>query len=362
MSELKDMKIMMFPSKYIQGDGAIQFLPEIMARFGNKPFVVATKSMMALATELMGSKGQVVQFGGECSRNEIDRLKGLAKGATGVAAIGGGKPIDACKVVADELNIPIVIAATIPATDAPCSGCAVVYTDEGVYVEVLYQKRNADVVLIDTDIICKAPVRFLISGMGDALATFFEANSCEKTGSLSEAFALRTQTAMALAKLCLDILLKYGRQAVKDAQAGIKSVAVEAIIEANTLLSGIGFESGGLGSAHSVHNGLTVLPATHHLYHGEKVGFGTLVGLELYDDLGIKDEVYDFCIDVGLPVTFEELHIPNVTDAQLKEVAESAYKYNFMSHEPVKLSTEIVMEAIKKTDKVGREKKAAKGK
>jgi glycerol dehydrogenase len=362
MSELKDMKIMMFPSKYIQGDGAIQFLPELMAKFGDKPFVVATKSMVKLATALMGGKGQVVQFGGECSRNEIDRLKGLAKGATAVAAIGGGKPIDASKVVADEMNLPIIVAATIPATDAPCSGCAVVYTDEGVYVEVLYQKRNPDVVLIDTDIICKAPVRFLISGMGDALATFFEANSCEKTGSLSEAFALRTQTALALSKLCLDLELKYGRQAVKDAQAGIKSEAVEAIIEANTLLSGIGFESGGLGSAHSVHNGLTVLPATHHLYHGEKVAFGTLVGLELYDDLGIKDEVYDFCIDVGLPVTFEELHIPNVTDAELKEVAESAYKFNFMSHEPVELSTDIVFEAIKKTDKVGREKKAAKGK
>ncbi|MFZ5974882.1 MAG: glycerol dehydrogenase [Bacillota bacterium] len=364
MSELKDMKVMIFPCKYIQGDGAINFLPEVMEKFGDKPFIVATKSMVATAKQLMGSKGQVIQFGGECSRNEIDRLKGLAKdfGATAVAAIGGGKPIDACKVVADELNIPVVIAATIAATDAPCSGCAVVYTDEGVYVEVLYQKHNPDVVLIDTDIICKAPVRFLISGMGDALATFFEANSCERTGSLSEAFALRTKTAMALSRLCLDMLLKYGRQAVEDAKKGIKSEAVEAVIEANTLLSGIGFESGGLGSAHSVHNGLTVLPATHHLFHGEKVAFGTLVGLELYDDLGIKDEVYDFCIDVGLPVTFEELHIPNVTDAELREVAESAYKYNFMSHEPVELSTEIVLEAIKKTDKVGRAKKAAKGK
>jgi len=128
------------------------------------------------------------------------------------------------------------------------------------------------------------------------------------------------------------------------------------------LLSGIGFESGGLGPAHSVHNGLTVLPATHHLFHGEKADFGMLVGLELFDDHGIKDEIYDLCIDVGLPVTFEELDIPDVTDAELMEVAESAYKYNFMSNEPVELSTEIVFEAIKRTDKAGREKKADKGK
>lgn len=364
MSELKDMKIMLFPSKYIQGDGAIHFLPKVMGEYGDKPLVVATRSMVATARDLMGDKGKVLQFGGECSRNEIDRIKGVAAdfGATVIAAVGGGKPIDACKVVADELGIPVIVAATIAATDAPCSGCAVIYTDDGVYVEVLYQKRNPAVVLIDTDVILKAPVRFLISGIGDALATYFEANSCERSGSLSECFGLRTKTAVALSKLCLDMLLKYGRQAVEDAQKGIKSEAVEAVIEANTLLSGIGFESGGLGSAHSVHNGLTVLPETHHLFHGEKVAFGVLAGLHLYDELGIIDEVYDLCIDIGLPVTFEELNIPNVTDEELYQVAESSYKYNFMSHEPVELSVEKVVEAIKKTDEVGRAKKKAKGK
>jgi glycerol dehydrogenase len=358
------MKIMLFPSRYIQGDGAISFLPEVMARYGGKPFVVATKSMLSRAESLMSGKGTVVRFGGECSRNEIDRLKGLAKnaGATAIAGIGGGKPIDACKVVADEMGLPVIIAATIPATDAPCSGCAVIYTDDGVYVEVLYQKKNPDVVLIDTDIILKAPVRFLISGMGDALATYFEAASCEKSHSLSECFGLRTKTALSLSKLCLDILLQHGRDAAKDAANGVLSEAVEAIIEANTLLSGIGFESGGLGSAHSVHNGLTVLEATHHLYHGEKVAFGTLAGLELYDELGIKDKIYKFCVDVGLPVCFADLNIPNVTDAELKQVAESAYKHNFMSHEPAELSTEKVLEAMKTADRKGRELKAAKGK
>ncbi len=129
MSELKDMKIMLFPSKYIQGDGAINFLPKVMGEYGNKPLVVATRSMVATVQNLMGDKGKVLQFGGECSRNEIDRIKGVAAafGATAIAAVGGGKPIDACKVVADELGIPVIIAATIAATDAPCSGCAVVY-------------------------------------------------------------------------------------------------------------------------------------------------------------------------------------------------------------------------------------------
>ena len=55
--------------------------------------------------------------------------------------------------------------------------------------------------------------------------------------------------------------------------------AVEAIVEANTLLSGLGFESGGLAGAHSVHNGFTVLEASHHKLHGQKVAFGTIAQL-----------------------------------------------------------------------------------
>lgn len=51
--------------------------------------------------------------------------------------------------------------------------------------------------------------------------------------------------------------------------------ALERIVEANTYLSGIGFESSGLAGAHAIHNGFTILEECHHLYHGEKVAFGT---------------------------------------------------------------------------------------
>lgn len=43
---------------------------------------------------------------------------------------------------------------------------------------------------------------------------------------------------------------------------------------ANTLLSGLGFENGGLAVAHALHNGLTAVPETHKYTHGEKVAFG----------------------------------------------------------------------------------------
>ena len=52
-------------------------------------------------------------------------------------------------------------------------------------------------------------------------------------------------------------------------------------MEANIYLSGVGFESGGLAAAHAIHNGLTALPETHAMLHGEKVAFGVLAQLVL---------------------------------------------------------------------------------
>ncbi|SPZ01595.1 glycerol dehydrogenase [Proteus mirabilis] len=93
----------------------------------------------------------------------------------------------------------------------------------------------------------------------------------------------------------------------------------ENIIEANTFLSGIGFESAGLAAAHAIHNGFTALEECHAMYHGEKVAFGTLVQLVLENSpLEEIEEVLDFCVQVGLPVTLEELGV-HATGDELNE-------------------------------------------
>lgn len=125
-----------------------------------------------------------------------------------VVAVGGGKTIDTGKIVANRLGVPVAVVPTIASTDAPCSACAVVYSEEGVVVRVEYQKKNPDLVLVDSEIIANAPERFLVAGMGDALATWFEAESCRKAKSKNEAGELGSLTAYALARLCYDTLLE----------------------------------------------------------------------------------------------------------------------------------------------------------
>ena len=141
-----------------------------------------------------------------------------------------------------------------------------------------------------------------------ALATWFEARSCERTKSKNECGGLSTMTGLNLAKLCYDTLLTYGSAAKLANEKHIITPAFNHIVEANILLSGIGFESSGLAAAHSIHNGLTALEETHSLYHGEKVAFGTLTGLHLTDASPVEiNSVYSFCEEIGLPTTFADI-------------------------------------------------------
>ena len=77
--------------------------------------------------------------------------------------------------VAYYKSVPVLVCPTIASTDAPCSALSVIYTDDGVFEEYMFLPANPNMVLMDTEIIAKSPVRLTVSGMGDALATYFEA-------------------------------------------------------------------------------------------------------------------------------------------------------------------------------------------
>ena len=117
-----------------------------------------------------------------------------------------------------------------------------------------------------------------------------------------------------------------------------------------------GFESGGLAGAHAIHNGLTAIPETHSLYHGEKVAFGTLVQLVLENaDLDELEQVMDFCLEVGLPITLEDLGIRDASEEQLMEVAKLACAENDTLHNmPFPVTPETVYAAILGADQLGR--------
>lgn len=353
-----------FPGKYMQGENALYELPGLVSLLGKKALILASptaKNKLLPQYDLVGYGIEVEEFRGECCEKELERLAGIisSKRVDILVGMGGGKTIDTAKIAADRAGIPVIIVPTIASTDAPCSGCAIIYTEGGVFDSVYYQKLNPQVVLVDTTIIANAPVRFLVSGMGDALATWFEARSCERTQSKNECGGYSTLTGLNLAKLCYDTLLRYGQAAKIACENRIVTPALNHIVETNTLLSGIGFESSGLAAAHSVHNGLTALDETHSFYHGEKVALGVLTGLHFTDALPSEmDTVYAFCEQVGLPTTLSDIGIKDNDRNKLLRVAiKACAPAEGIYHEAGLITPGKVLNAMIAADAMGKARK-----
>lgn len=354
----------LFPGRYVQGRGALSRLGKELARLGTRHFLIcsphpAEHLLPALLPDLeQAGTVRVERFGRECTDREIERLLAAARefGAQTVAAIGGGKTLDTAKAVAVGAGVPVAVVPTIASTDAPCSSVCVVYTEEGTFARADVLPRNPNLVLVDTEIMAKAPARFLVAGMGDALATWFEAQSCRSSRGRNIAGDAGSMTAHALARLCYETVRDWGLAARTACEAGVVTPALERVVEANTLLSGLGFESGGLGAAHAIHNGLTVLPGARGRSHGEKVAFGVLASLFLTDKpMALINEVYALCLSLGLPTTLDDLGLAGVSDADLLRVGEKACAPEESIHnEPVEISPELVRDALKAADAEGR--------
>ncbi len=360
------------PSRYVQGREATEQLgPEMLAMGLVGPaLIVASPSprrlLEAVWARSLGGAGvelAVHEFGGECTRREVEAIVAAARAlkAGVMVGAGGGKVLDATRAAAAELGLPVVNCPTAASSDAPCSALSVMYSDDGAFDRYLFYRRNPDLVLVDTAVIARAPVRLLVAGMGDALATWFEARTVIEAHRANQLHGATTTTAGALARLCFDTLLADGPAACEAVRREAVTPALERLVEANTLLSGLGFESGGLAVAHSVHNGLTVAPGTHRYLHGEKVAFGLLVQLVLEGRPSPElRTVMGFARQVALPTTLSRLGVHDPDGTVLARIAERSLAAGETAHnEPFEVSPAMMVDAIVAADALGRAAEAS---
>lgn len=375
-------KAFICPTKYVQGQDELLNLGYFVKVFGDSALLIAhkddiqrVKNKLDATVKKFNINFVESNFKGECSRQEVARLQEIAKNNKCACTIGlgGGKAIDTAKCVAQGENL--IIVPTIAATDAPTSHSAVLYTPEGEFDDYAYFKQSPSVVLVDTTVIAKAPTRFLVSGMGDVLSTYFEARATSSSFTKVNAglpcgvregkceTAIGTNAALALAKLFYETLLKDGVKAKQSCECNLVTQALENIIETNILLSGLGFESGGLAAAHAIHDGLTMLEGTHKYFHGEKVAFGTIAQLVLENSPTEEiNQVLDFCLEIGLPVCLEDIGVDSITEEEAIAVAEKAcIPEESIYAMPFPIDIESVAAAIITADKIGKTYKNNRG-
>ncbi len=365
------------PHWYIQGNRVIDRVGQYLSILSSRqPAVLITRGgWNRLGSRILKSLCDVgidpifEIFGGECSHEEVNRLahviRGSGKPIDSVIAVGGGKCADAGKCVASRLSVPVVICPTIASTDAPCSATSVMYTNDGAGMGPEFFPSNPALVLVDSGIIADSPVRHLVAGIGDAIATFYEARTCYRNPAGRNMLGARiTLAALAIAELCAKTVIEEARAAMEAVQRHEVNAALERVIEANTLLSGVGFESGGLAAAHAMAAGMTVIPLLHRDYlHGELVAIGLIAHLVLEGESLEARRIARFLTEVGLPVSLRQLQMQRDRDSViLMDAMRAAVKEPFAHNEPFEVTPEKLYSALLEADAIGAEIMAAAGK
>lgn len=207
--------------------------------------------------------------------------------------------------------------------------------------------------MVDTKVIATAPAKLLACGMADALATNIEAQAVKKSHGLNMLGEHQTLVGLAVAQECENTLFAYGDEAYAAAIAHADTKAFDRIVEANTLMSGVGFESGGLAAAHAINDALSVLNGpVHERLHGEKVAFGLLTQLMLEGAATERFEKYfHFLKKLHLPTNFVELGIEDPSEANLLKVGKAACAPNdTMNRMPFEVTPLDVVNAMRGVD------------
>lgn len=353
------------PSRYVQGRYELTRLKEYTDIYGDRVFAIIDTFFYKEYNEKFtamyeGTDSKIItyEFSGEITAAKIDAIAESVKefAPNVVLGMGGGKTMDTAKAVSDIYKAATVIIPTTASTDAPTIGLSVIYNEQGEHIGPRHYAKNPDMVLLDTEIISKAPIRFLVAGMGDALATYIEARANFESNSpnyVGKGFH-STLAVRAIAEICHKTILTKGVRAKMAAENKLCTVDVEDVIEANTLLSGLGVQNSSCAGAHSIAEGITVLPACLRMLHGESVAFGILVQLLIEGRPEEEvDEMYRFFKAVGLPYTFAMMGIPEVTDEELMLVAQESLK-SYWDVEPFPVTVQMIFDALKLADLTGR--------
>lgn len=359
------IKTMGFPSRYMQGPGALSSVGKLLCDLGFKrPAIlcdeIVRKVALPCVTNSFESVGLPVHleiFPGEINHKTIEQCnrKIQRHQPDVVLGLGGGKAVDTAKAAALSLGVPIVVAPTVASNDAPTSRLIVINDENNKPIDVDFLKLNPMAVIVDTGLIVQAPPRFFAAGIGDAVSKKLEAHQCAAAGGSNFFGTPPSATALMIADQCYDVILRHAEGAYKAVCNKEVTSEVEELVEATVLLSGLGFENGGLSLAHSLIRGIGTVPAMCNSLHGEMVAFGALVQMVVEGRSQSEiDRLLNVLSAVKLPVTFEDLgHSGPLPQSSLQGMVEATLAHTYTKNMVPALTSERLANALTKTNEIG---------
>lgn len=298
-----------------------------------------------------------LRYQGECTLQEAHRIACYAQAerADAILGLGGGKVMDLVKAAGNTSGLDTILVPTLASNCAAWTPLSVFYNEEGQFTHYTVFPKSTLMVLLEPRIALHAPVDYLRAGIADTLAKWYEADVLI-CGLKHRSAAV--QVAHLTARLCQTALLEYGQQSIHDAEQNQLSDAfvevAETIIMTGGLVGGFGDHLGRIAGAHSVHNGLTAAPATHHLLHGDKVAYGILVQLVLEDNVAEVKNLLPFYEDLGLPYRLGDLGLSAEDRPTLERIARQAAlpQESIQLMKPEGVTSDEVYKAIVKLEQI----------
>lgn len=271
---------MQLPREVIVGNGVIEGVVEVCGRLGFKK-----SALIVAGSKTYDVAGKAVKTLLEEEGMKIDTL--LVESATikdvrvveekikvlepqVVFGVGGGTKIDVAKLSSANQEVPFISVPTTASHDGIASPVSSVKGFEKPY-SVMAQAPIA--IIADTNVIMRAPHRFVISGCGDVIAKFTAVKDWKLAHEVKNEYY--GEYAASLALMSAKLVTQNAEVIKPDEEEGVR-VLLEALISCGVAMSIAGSSRPCSGSEHLFSHALDMIRPNHAM-HGEQCGVGTIM-------------------------------------------------------------------------------------
>ncbi len=355
-----------FTSKVITEKGAIKKLPLILEELKtNRAFIIADKNTYSAAGEAVievlkksGIKTDKYIFSNDIvepdEANVGLALMNFKPECDVVIGVGSGVINDISKIVANVSGKKYIIVGTAPSMDGYASATSSM-TMQGLKISL--NSKCADVIVGDIDILCNAPIKMMVSGLGDMLAKYVSICEWRISNLINGEYYCED-----IANLVRDSLKKCTDNAeglLKRDENAVKAV-FEGLIICGAAMKFAGLSRPASGIEHylsHIWDMRSVEFGTPAELHGIQCAVGTLIAVKLYEEIKNitpdKQKAFQYTEKFSFPAWSETLKEFLGKGAEsMIALEEKEQKYNLESH---KKRIEIIVEKWDEIQKIIKE-------